>query len=99
MNTASEQFIQDYLLVMDNDEDAWRGLLDTARQSDDINEFAQVLRTEWDEFVDQVAGLADREWGDTSPAALLVRQIMGGWGDTEFFAIAKKYYKTEEATA
>ena len=90
MNTAGEQFVQDYLLVMDNDEDAWRGLLDTARQSDDINEFVQVLRTEWDEFVDQVAGLADREWGDTSPAALLVRQIMGGWGDTEFFAIAKK---------
>lgn len=99
MNTAGEQFVQDYLLVMDNDEDAWRGLLDTARQSDDINEFVQVLRTEWDEFVDQVAGLADREWGDTSPAALLVRQIMGGWGDTEFFAIAKQYYKQEEATA
>jgi len=52
MNTAGEQFVQDYLMVM-----------------------------------------------DTSPAALLVRQIMGGWGDTEFFAIAKQYYKQEEATA
>lgn len=95
MNTASEQFVQDYLLVMDNDEDAWRGLVDTARQSADINEFVSVLRTEWDDFVDQVAGLADREWGDVSPASLLIRQIMGGWGETEFFAIAKTYYKQE----
>ncbi len=39
MNTASEQFVQDYLLVMDNDEDAWRGIKDTASQSADINEF------------------------------------------------------------
>ena len=97
MNTASEQFVQDYLMVMDNDEDAWRELQDTASQSADINEFVQVLRTEWDEFVDQVASLADREWGNTSPAALLVRQIMGGWGDSEWFAIAKHYKKEEVA--
>jgi hypothetical protein len=90
---ASDVFVNDYLLVMDNDEDAWRGLKDTASQSADINEFTQVLRTEWDEFVDQVAGLADREWGDTSPAALVIRQMLGGWGDSEWFAIAKHYYE------
>lgn len=93
---ASDVFVNDYLLVMDNDEDAWRGLKDTAKQSVDINEFMTVLRTEWDEFVDQVAGLADREWGDTSPAALIIRQMLGGWGDSEWFAIAKHYYEEDK---
>ena len=98
MNTASEQFVQDYLLVMDNDEDAWRDLNTTARDSANIGEFVGTLRSEWDDYVNQVALLADREWGQNSPASLLVRQIMGGWGDSEFFAIAKTYYK-EEASA
>lgn len=88
---ASDVFVNDYLLVMENDEDAWRGIKDTANQSVDVSEFATVLRTEWDEFVDQVAGLADREWGDSSPAALLIRQMMGGWGDSEWFTIAKHF--------
>ena len=93
---ASDVFVNDYLLVMDNDEDAWRGLKDTASQSADINEFMTVLRTEWDDFVNQVAQLADREWGDTSPAALVIRQMLGGWGDSEWFAIAKHYYEEDK---
>lgn len=91
MNTASEQFVQDYLMVMDNDRDAYNGLIHTGKNCADVIEFSQVLRTEWDEFVDQVANLADREWGNTSPASLLIRQILGGWGDSEWFAIAKHY--------
>lgn len=95
MTTASEQFVQDYLLVMDNDEDAWRGLMDTANQSSTVGEFAQELREEWDKYVDQVSRLAENEWGWDAPATLLIRQIMGGWGDSEWFAIAK-HYKEEE---
>ncbi len=92
---ASDVFVNDYLLVMDNDEDAWRDLMSTAKQSEDINEFANVLRQEWDDYVSQVAGLAEREWGNDTPATLLIRQIMGGWGDTEWFAIAKHYYRED----
>jgi hypothetical protein len=92
---ASDVFVNDYLLVMDNDEDAWRGIKDTARQSVDINEFVNTLREEWDEYVGQVAGLAEREWGNDAPATLLIRQIMGGWGDSEWFAIARHYYPKE----
>jgi hypothetical protein len=92
---ASDVFVNDYLLVMDNDEDAWRGIKDTARQSVDINEFVNTLREEWDEYVGQVSGLAEREWGNDAPATLLIRQIMGGWGDSEWFAIARHYYKED----
>jgi hypothetical protein len=91
MLTASEQFIEDYLLVMDNDEDAWRDLKTTASQSVDVHEFTNVLRQEWDDYVNQVAGLAEKEWGNDAPATLLIRQIMGGWGDSEWFAIAKHF--------
>lgn len=93
MSTATEQFVHDYLLVMDNDEDAWRDIKTTASQSADINEFTNVLRQEWDDYVNQVAGLAEREWGNDAPATLLIRQIMGGWGDSEWFAIAKHFYE------
>jgi hypothetical protein len=86
---ASDVFVNDYLLVMENDEDAWRDLQETARRSESISELADTLREEWDTYVDQVATLAEKEWGNDAPATLLVRQIMGGWGDSEWFAIAK----------
>lgn len=95
MTTASEQFVQDYLLVMENDEDAWRDLTSTAYQHDSVVSFSQHLRDEWDDYVDQVARLAEKEWGSDAPATLLIRQIMGGWGDSEWFAIAKHYKKEE----
>lgn len=89
MRTAKEQFVQDYLLVMENDADGYRDLISTAHESVDMNEFVHFLRQEWDEYVDQVARLAELEWGSDAPATLLIRQIMGGWGDSEFYEIAK----------
>jgi len=96
ISTASERFVEDYLLVMENDEQAYLALQDTVRQSDDINELVAALRMEWDELIDQLATLADNEWSEGSPAGLLVRQIMGGWGDSEWFAIAKHLKGEEE---
>jgi len=89
ISTASERFVEDYLLVVENDEQAYLALQDTVRQSDDINELVAALRMGWDELIDQLAMLADDEWTEGSIAGLLVRQMMGGWGDSEWFAIAK----------
>ena len=86
---ASDVFVNDYLLVMENDFDAWNDLQETARRSESISELADTLREEWDNYVDQVSTLAEKEWGSDAPATLLIRQIMGGWGDSEWFAIAK----------
>lgn len=96
MRTASEQFVQDYLLVMENDEDGYRDLIMTSHDSADINEFANALRQEWDDYVNQVSQLAEREWGSNAPATLLIRQMMGGWGDSEWFAIAKTVWRGDE---
>lgn len=96
MRTASEQFVQDYLMVMENDQDAYNDLRDTANQSAHIGEFTTTLREEWDDYVNQVSQLAEREWGSDAPATLLIRQIMGGWGDSEWFTIAKTVWKEEE---
>jgi len=86
---AKDVFVNDYLLVMENDFDAWNDLQETARRSESISELADTLREEWDNYVDQVSALAEKEWGSDAPATLLIRQIMGGWGDSEWFAIAK----------
>lgn len=87
--TAGERFVEDYLMVMENDQQAYLALQDTVRKNEDMNELIAVLRTEWDELIDQLAEVANKEWSYASPVGLLVRQIMGGWGDAQWFAIAK----------
>lgn len=94
---ASDVFIKDYLTVIENDEEAWRDLNSTARSLDfDTKTLANHLRAEWIDYVDQVATLAEREWGATAPATLLIRQIMGNQSITEFDKIAEAICEGKE---
>jgi hypothetical protein len=92
MKTAEEQFIDDYTIVIDNDHDGYRDEIYTAEGfKEDVYGYSQYLRNEWDEYIDQVAELCANNWGADAPATLLVRQMMGGWGDSAFYQLAKHY--------
>lgn len=89
---AVSQFVDDYTLVIDNDQDGYRDHIATAAgfKGDDWA-YSQALRWDWNNYVDQVAELCAANWGHDAPATLLIRQMMGGWGDSAFQKIAKHY--------
>lgn len=93
MITAVEQFIDDYTMVMDNDHDAYAGLISTAENKETVVALSDHLRLEWEEFVDQVAELCAHNWGFEAPATLMIRQMLGGWGSTPFDHLARHYIK------
>lgn len=94
---ASEVFVNDYLTVMENDEEAQRDLMSAARDHHyDEKALANTLRDEWVDYVNQVAALAEKEWGDTAPATLLIRQMMGNQSISEFDKIAKAICEGKE---
>jgi len=90
---AVDQFVEDYTLVLDNDADGYREELEVARSfAGDRVAFAEYLRGEWDDYVDQVAEQCALLWGHDAPATLLIRQMMGGWGDAPWYRIADHYF-------
>lgn len=94
MKSAVDQFVEDYTIVIDNDRDGYRDELEVARSyAGDRVAFADYLRSEWDDYVDQVAEMCTPMWGNDSPAVLLIREMMGGWGDEPWYRIADHYFE------
>ena len=90
--TAIDQFVEDYTLVIDNDRDAYNDQIATAQGfNGDRVAYVNYLRSQWEDYVDQVAKKCATMWGDSSPAVLLIRQMMNGWGDTPWYQIADHY--------
>ena len=92
--TVSDQFVDDYLLVADNDERLYREIQEMAQDSADISEFMSKLRFEWDILVDMIAFDSEKKYPDF--VGLLIRQVMGGYGDSTWFAIAKHFWTEKE---
>jgi nicotinic acid mononucleotide adenylyltransferase len=75
MNTLAEQFANDWLLVIENDQDSWNQLVDDVKSMgcDPIATTA-YLREEWDVLVDQMASAVEDKVSDIG--ALLLRQML-----------------------
>lgn len=95
MNTAKERFIEDYTLVIDNDFNAYNEALEIARGAKyDLVATSEKLREQYEQFVDELADRESERGNETG--AMLIRQIMGGWGATSFDAIARHYIGKDE---
>lgn len=88
MNTAQEQFIEDYTLIVDNTQPAYDGHMYTARQME-TGELGEKLQNDFEAVISQVADLA-REKGLTVGADLIQQMLIGYGGDT-FHKIARHY--------
>ena len=86
MNTLAEQFANDWLLVIENDQDSWNQLVDDVKSMgcDSIATTA-YLREEWDVLVDQMADAVEDKVSEI--ASLLLRQMLVT-GDYPFQLIA-----------
>ena len=85
---AREQFVEDFLLVSQNDSDTY---FEYCR----LVKFEGVLGASEaikEQFEDWVSGLADNEdERGNEYGALLLRQLLIGWGSDCFYQIAKRF--------
>jgi len=86
-NVIAEQFANDWLLVIENDQDSWNQLVEDVK-SMDLNPVSTTayLREEWDVLVDQMADAVEEKV--SAIGALLLRQTLAGMGDYPFQLIA-----------
>lgn len=83
---AADMFVRDWLLVVENDQDAWNQLIDTVKDCDyDPIRVSQQLHDEWHVLVDQISELVEDKISEI--ASLLIRQMLVT-GDYPFESIA-----------
>lgn len=91
--TAREQFIEDFILVTDNDRDSYEGAREIVQEKETLTEVAEEFQEQFESYISQVAE-RERELGNEA-GALLISQMLIGWGDDAFRSIARHYMETE----
>lgn len=87
--TAREQFVQDFTLVTDNHNEAYDEARELVRQNPEISDLALAFADQFENYIQEVADREDElghEYG-----ALLLRQLLLGYGVGAFYSIAKHY--------
>lgn len=93
--TPSEQFSIDYTLVMDNDSDSYHEIMEMPEtQAHNMSGLSDKLREEFETYISEVVE-RERENGHEA-GALLISQLLIGWGATTFDIIAKHYIATAQ---
>ena len=89
---AQAQFIEDFLLISENDYKTYLDLTSTVKR-------VGVLKTSekiQEQFENWVSQLADQEEEKKNAyGALLLRQLLIGWGSDSFYKIAKRFEVVE----
>ena len=86
LEIGAEQFARDWLLVVENDFDAYNSLREEANALD-VFELSEKLKEDWEQLVEQVVETVEE---NISPiASLIVSQMLNGWGSYPFHLIAK----------
>lgn len=92
---SSRQFVEDYTLVIDNDRESYYDIIDSAEyKAGNMSALSDRLRAEFEEYISQVAE-REREQGQET-GAMLISQMLIGWGATSFDKIAKHYLEMED---
>ena len=96
-NTARQQFVADYTLITDNDQEAQREALDIARQArGSVVQASEKFKEQFEDYISQVVE-REREQGNTYGADL-ISQMLHGWGSAPFDDIARHYIDTDLET-
>jgi hypothetical protein len=82
--TTREQFVQDYLLVVENDQTVWNKHLEWAREADNTYALAVWIQDEWNEAIADLTSKIKPE-----VLGLLVSQMLLNQGIDPFIDIAK----------
>lgn len=92
-----EGFVEDYTLVIDNDQEGYREALDIARGfGGSVAKASDKYREQFEEAISQVVE-RERENGNELIADL-ISQLLIGWGSDTFDSIARHYIDIELET-
>jgi hypothetical protein len=94
--SAIDQFTTDYVLVVDNDFNAYTEIMEKKNTiNKNVSMLSDELKAEFETYISQVAE-REKENGH-EVGALLISQMLIGWGASSFDRIAKHYIalKTE----
>jgi hypothetical protein len=84
----AEQFKQDFLLVMENDYEAYTELMADVKNTEGVVELSDTLRGEWETLAEQVTEIVTEQISEI--AGLLIAQLLQGQGSLPFDLIAKQ---------
>ena len=86
--TAREQFVQDFLLVSENDPDIY---FDYSRlvRFEGVLGASEAMKEQFEEFVSNLADQENERGNEYG--SLLLRQLLLGWGSDCFYQIAKRF--------
>lgn len=94
--TAGQQFVNDYCLVVDNDFNAYTEIMEKQNtKALNMSGLSDELKAEFENYISQVVE-REKENGHEI-GALLISQMLIGWGSSTFDQIARHYIglKTE----
>ena len=100
MNTAREQFTNDYTLVVDNDFEAYSQVKELVKSTtgnpDQLEAVKESLQSQFERYINQLA--EESEERGVEVGANLLRQLLINWGEA-WYDIARHYiemFKAEE---
>lgn len=89
MNTpAQEQFVEDFLLVSENDYDTYMDYTSLVKIKG-VAKTAVIIQEQFENWVSELA--EEQEEKNNAYGALLLRQLLIGWGSDSFYKIAKRF--------
>lgn len=98
MKLAGEVFVRDYLMVVENDREAWDDLIQMTRvYKGSVASISDVIRYDYETMVTDVISKVEDEL--TESAVNLLKQLLFGWGASEFDAIAKYAIEADKEVA
>ena len=98
MKYAGEVFVRDYLMVVENDQEAWDDLIQMTRvYKGRVASISDVIQYDYETMVSTVIGAVKDEL--PSAAVNLIAQLLLGWGASEFDAIAKYAIEADKEVA
>jgi hypothetical protein len=89
---AQAQFVEDYLLVTDNDFAGYTAHMNHAKSGDMVTTSGKI-QEEFESYISDVVE-REKEQGNTT-GALLISQLLLGWGSDTFDQIARHYMDKE----
>ena len=86
---AVDQFVEDYTLVTDNEFEAYSETMEMTKEHETVSALSDQMR---DEFESYISGVVERERElGHEIGALLISQMLIGWGSRAFDQIARHY--------
>jgi hypothetical protein len=96
MPEASEQFVEDYLMVSENDQEAYYEHIGLV-SSYGVTKAGEIMRGQFEEWISNLANQEEERGNEYG--SLLIRQLLIGWGADSFYKIAERFENEGQAVS